>query len=468
MTEAQKMRLTPRPLDISLDQGFEGTDLFQYAAFGDRLALLYERIETPFVATLDGQWGSGKTTFARQWAGHLKKKGFPVIYFDAFKNDFQDDAFLVLAAEVAEVAQSEIGKGKKVTKAFLKGTKEVGKILLPVATKIAIRMATLGALSAKDMADLAEGTKALAMDASGALSESLEEAIEERLVRVESDRNAMESFKKTLSEIAESLSQKVATDSTENTASRPLIFIIDELDRCRPPFALNLLERIKHFYSVPGVAFLFVTNLKQLQASVRGAYGHESDALTYLDKFFELKFYLPETRNNQIGIQQRYVSHLFSSLGLQSQDRTAKLLEEGIQKIAEIHDLSLRSIERIMSNIALTFASTTDRQLRLAPVIVLFCFVRHLSPDLYRRIKMGQATYREVAEFMRFDDWKDAREVEWFEQWVRYVLDDEMSPDEVRELDKSLFRYNVGDRKDLIKITSAYIDELVIQQQSHL
>ena len=34
-----------------------------------------------------------------------------------------------------------------------------------------------------------------------------------------------------------------------------LVFFIDELDRCRPTFAIELLERIKHLFDIPALLY---------------------------------------------------------------------------------------------------------------------------------------------------------------------------------------------------------------------
>jgi len=72
-----------------------------------------------------------------------------------------------------------------------------------------------------------------------------------------------------------------------------MIFIVDELDRCKPPFALELLEKIKHVFSVAGIHFILVTHLTQLETSVRYNYGTDIDARTYLQKFYNLIAHLP-------------------------------------------------------------------------------------------------------------------------------------------------------------------------------
>ena len=86
-----------------------------------------------------------------------------------------------------------------------------------------------------------------------------------------------------LSELVMSLPESPDSPSKENPPQ--LIFIIDELDRCKPTFALEIIEKIKHIFSVPGIHFLIVTHLKQLENSVRYSYGADIDSQTDLQKF---------------------------------------------------------------------------------------------------------------------------------------------------------------------------------------
>ena len=50
-------------------------------------------------------WGDGKTTFLKQWAGELRSADIPVIEFDAFARDYQEDPFIALSAEIFAQAQ---------------------------------------------------------------------------------------------------------------------------------------------------------------------------------------------------------------------------------------------------------------------------------------------------------------------------------------------------------------------------
>ena len=72
-----------------------------------------------------------------------------------------------------------------------------------------------------------------------------------------------------------------------------LIIFIDELDRCKPDYAIRLLERVKHYFDDDRVTFVFSVSLSQLQCTVKNYYGAEFNATRYLDKFFDLRISLP-------------------------------------------------------------------------------------------------------------------------------------------------------------------------------
>ena len=76
--------------------------------------------------------------------------------------------------------------------------------------------------------------------------------------------------------------------------SEKLIIIIDELDRCRPDFAVQLLERIKHFIDDDRVIFIFSTNAAQLIHTINQFYGDKLNASSYLNRFFDLFFSLKD------------------------------------------------------------------------------------------------------------------------------------------------------------------------------
>ena len=237
------MKLAPPPLAIGPDDGFENTDIFGYKDFGGRLADIVEAFDSSTVIVLDGPWGSGKTTFTQQWAGLLRQRGHAVAQFDAFAHDYQDDAFVALAGKVYAHPQHKETEGiEDRKKKFLELAASVSKTLPSMTARVVLNLVTQGALPSTVISKLVESIES-------AQTSQLEKRIEESL---ESAR-AVNEFRKCLSELTGKLATALPTGETQTPEETPrkFVFIIDELDRCRPTFALSLLERVKHLFSRP-------------------------------------------------------------------------------------------------------------------------------------------------------------------------------------------------------------------------
>ena len=79
-----------------------------------------------------------------------------------------------------------------------------------------------------------------------------------------------------------------------------MVFIIDELDRCRPTFAIELLERVKHIFDIPNMVFVLGINRDEICKSFQSIYG-DIDATVYLQRFFDMEFTLPEVDSATFG-----------------------------------------------------------------------------------------------------------------------------------------------------------------------
>ena len=83
-------------------------------------------------------------------------------------------------------------------------------------------------------------------------------------------------------------------DSVMHERGNRLVIFIDELDRCKPEYAVKLLERVKHYFENDYITFVFSTNIKELQHTIRRYYGDDFNACKYLDRFFDLRITLPK------------------------------------------------------------------------------------------------------------------------------------------------------------------------------
>ena len=89
------------------------------------------------------------------------------------------------------------------------------------------------------------------------------------------------------------------------------LVIVDELDRCKPEYAVRLLERIKHYFADDRISFVFSTNIKELQHTISNFYGEGFDAVRYFDRFFDLRIALPpvdmDSYLRSINFDKQYV-----------------------------------------------------------------------------------------------------------------------------------------------------------------
>ena len=389
------MRWSPKRPEIGERAGFEGTELFGYGQFGNHLATLIGALDDNPVLVLDGPWGSGKTTFARQLAGVLREQGHAVAHFDAFAADHHKDPFLALAEEIHCLAAALGHKDNKILEQFATSAAAVGKGLVLVAMDTTL-----------------PGLGRLAELAKEAWCKEAPSLIKTWISKAADRRGALDEFRKRLQELAECLAPARTEDEQGSPArARPetrvqprLVFIVDELDRCRPSFALALLERIKHVFGVQGVTFLLVANLEELGKSVCKVYGGV-DATRYLEKFYEIVVRLPESREAGRHKHRTYVNYLSKELGVTfpTYDLTPTSSLTHLADLAEKENLSLRTLEHMM-RLVLVLAPDASPE-----VAILLAFVRVERPELFERIKhmdeepLTEAELAELSELGQTD-----------------------------------------------------------------
>lgn len=153
--------------------------------------------------------GSGKTTFLKMWAGELRKSGFPVIYFEAFENDYAEDAFTALASSVIALADERRKADTPEARRFLHKAVSTGKILLRSGLKVGVKAATMGVLDAADI-------QKVAGDVAGELATLTDKYLGELLTKQQQQRDAIEAFRVALSELPALLT--VPTDRVSSGA----------------------------------------------------------------------------------------------------------------------------------------------------------------------------------------------------------------------------------------------------------
>lgn len=407
------MRLTmPEPKIELYKDGFAKHDKLDRKATGDRLSELVERLDDPLVIALDGAWGSGKSLFLKCWVGeHLKRDGntTQTVYFDAFKHDFLDDPLIALTGAIAErfhdaeaeAQEQDAAKNAKRRKKFKKTAWAVSK----AAGRIGLSAVTFGATEIlSDMGD--ELAKATSDEIKTFLSSDEGDKESEKFWNAHTARmTAMDAFRAALTELTEPFSaedEEQNSEHREDTPSRKLVIVIDELDRCRPDYALSLLEVIKHFFNVDGVHFVLGVNLLAMQNSVRMRYGSGIDAMTYLQKFQSLILRLPEMTGYRQPDLIAYFDLASGKMQLDTDlhDAARSLL----QRYRGTPKLSLRSVERFLTILALL----PSQRMRGENVeyIVHGALMKTCLPEMYEDMKNNRLTLEQLQQSFNLEEFE--------------------------------------------------------------
>jgi len=452
------MRLVTPPLVIEEGDSFKN-DVLDRKAYGDALLNIIVRSNDELVISLDGRWGEGKTTFVKMWQGLLSENGVPNLYIDAFSNDYVDDAFISVASAITNYAKTHIQKGcHKEIEELKDKTKKVGGKLLSWSARIAIKAATLGVIKDSDLDEL----KDIKGDIANSASDLVGGFIEERIDSHSKDVEFIQSYRDLLSKIPSKLK--------ENDGN-PLVIIIDELDRCKPTFAVEIIEKIKHLFSVENVVFVLVMNKSQLEESIRSVYGCNIDAHTYLQKFISLEAKIPKrTSERYTSDFSKYSNRLLNLHEIETWGDNRGILD-CIDPLSNHFNLSLRQLERVFTNLAVFYGSSTETHFRLVPIIVFLCVVKVVDPQLFELLLYQKTSFLEVNSQLKLEKYiinnENNSQAYWLIQWVRFCLFNEQEfndlpeDDEIRGFSKALVRYHL-DRIKIIPITAQKISMFVV------
>ena len=238
---------------------------------------LLDSIKSNFSIAIDNDWGTGKTFFVKQAKmildaynehsydyelSNLERiknvidiKNIDLhlaVYYNAWENDNQKSPLLSLIYEIIKVAKIDTNK-----------------------TDISINKEKI----------IKDGLSAIVKHFSGIDIKELLKCVETEAKDIFKEIKGQKSIKEQVDNILNNLLLE---------HGERLVIFIDELDRCRPTFAVELLEQIKHYFDNDKITFVFSTNIKQLQYTIKKYYGEAFEAKRYLDKFFDLTVSLNE------------------------------------------------------------------------------------------------------------------------------------------------------------------------------
>lgn len=367
ISKAILMKFKLKQFEIDKDDPFGPSDILNRKAQGEALANLIQNVEPPFVIALNSPWGTGKTTFVHQMKQYLETQGQPCVYFNAWETDYHSDPIIAFTSEIVEILSNNVKSGTE-QEENIKNIKEtagkISKRLLPVFVKFATR----GAIDDAEMANL--------------FGDSAAVATAELVAAHEKEKRLLKEFKNTLG---------AAIDNLKTNDKRlPLVVFVDELDRCRPTYAIELLERIKHIFDVENVVFVCSIEKRQLETSLSAVYGAETDSNEYLKRFFDFELFLrpPDLEAFVLYLAGQW---RLDEISVNNQHQ----LRDTFVFFGGALNLSLRTFEQCFRTFVTSIQMARHQQGNFGILLASLIMLRAKEPSLYRRYVFGEQTGQE-------------------------------------------------------------------------
>ncbi|EOI7349022.1 KAP family P-loop NTPase fold protein [Yersinia enterocolitica] len=353
-------------------------DRSKYAEFLTNF-LIEKGKDENYVLNLNAQWGAGKTWFLRRWAEEIENQ-YPVVFIDAWKSDHSKDPFL---AVITEIQHGLIDKTDKslLKSPFIANAWRMIKSVAPEATKAVIKT--------KFGVDIDKATDFISSEGAADIGAKLVEAA---MSAHEEANKSIEDFKKAINSWLESVI------GSNRGYDYPLFIFIDELDRCRPTYAIEMLETIKHLFDMKRVVFVIATDKEQLEHSIKAVYGVGFDSQRYLNRFFNRTLTLRKPNHYEF-IFEIVSSSVILQNHLGNKNNSWFIVEVGdssyieqyskiLSAISQVLHMDLRTINQWMERIEASIANISARFdfIFLALVLSVNC----ISSEKYNYITLGK------------------------------------------------------------------------------
>jgi nucleoside-triphosphatase THEP1 len=372
------MKIRHNEIEISSEKPFSNCKLNRQP-YATVLTEIIESYSDGFVLAINNEWGTGKTTFVKMWRQSLSNSGFRTIYFNAWENDFNNDPLVAIMSELQNLVNDKVN-GDKVFKSVVEKGAILSKNVLPVLARSLLKKYVVDV----DMiSDVIENTTKSA-------TEILEEGIKDYTQR-----------KKSITEFRSELEEFVK--NAEN--SKPIIFIIDELDRCRPTYAVEVLEQLKHFFSVNGIVFILSIDKKHLASSIKGFYGtSEINTDEYLRRFIDLEYSIPRPSNKlfcKYLFEYYNLGDFFNSINRRhildfqkDSDHLIKMAELLFDKT----NATLRQQEKVFGMTRLILNSFRHNQFTFPILLFVLIYIKLMQNEFYHKIELNALTVQQLCD----------------------------------------------------------------------
>ena len=325
----------------------------------------------PLVVAVNGKWGTGKTFFLERFLKEYQcgENAGLGVYLNSWENDYLSNPLLYVFSGIEEVLTSKTGIefiDKASWDICRKSISQIGWNL--------IRKLSLG---------LSEGLDKIA--------DQYPSNIYQNQIRL------VNQVKDTLKKLADTVRAKTG---------RPLLICIDELDRCRPSYAIEMLERIKHFFNIPNMVFILGIDREQLSKSIKSTYG-DIDTENYLHRFIDVEFVLPGPDSktfikscwDQYNVAE-YLAKMDEEHGTRISLTEGNSFKQIFELCAKIHGLTLRELQTALKWFVVIVRRLEPRHYSFPIYIAILVLLRLRKRSLYAKFLTGNTTPTEVIDYV--------------------------------------------------------------------
>ena len=372
------MKIKTKPFVIvDNNKPFE-EDALNREEYAKILLQFFSNTEESLTLAINSGWGTGKTTFVLMLQQLLENEGFPTILFNAWENDYSDDALTSLIGEVLSEIKKYKSKYHIMDEDINKFVEDGAKLLRAFPNFVKF-------ISGGQLDYSIENLEKINQEMSNSFAKS-------RLSKYTENKKDVLHFKKHLQKFV----QKITNIGTDNF--KPLIFFIDELDRCRPNFTIELLEKLKHIFDIEGIIFVLSIDKEELEKTIKIIYGNiKIDG--YLRKFIDFTYNLP------IPPIEDFCKHLLKTYGFENhfKDKQSTDFENASDKITKTmiafateFNFSLRKIEQCFSQLSIVL-KTTNKNSDFFPIFTIFLIcLKNYDESIYIEYISKQMNKRDI------------------------------------------------------------------------
>lgn len=312
--------------------------------------------------------------------------------------------------------------------------------------KVSVKVGTAGIVDGSAI-DVAE------KELSNLVADQVDDLIKERFEHAEKDKLALKEFRSYLSSFA-----------SEVNGGKPIVFIIDELDRCKPDFALELLEQVKHLFSVQGITFLLVTNREQLEESIKSKYGQGIDPTNYLHKFINVWLTMPRASDEKNDNGYQFLQNALSGMREENEVIENTVSVSVLNDIVKFYQPSFREIERMLSYFSI-INNMSDSQRYIENyqyMISMVCYLKACQPNCLKVVngKLNSSHIIEAARLEEIDSSEPYCSLQYVNKLVRFDLADKDTRKKMLE-EREIQTDGMGRvPQNLLKTISSWLSEI--------